>query len=456
MAMERNLIGRATAFPSSVRHAATVVAEVTAGAHARPPTPVHYHVLLDASGSMYASLLPADERARFVQLGLARDELEPATSDGASLWTVTGETRLQMAMANVHPMQTVVASLLLALDRLPPHADMSVTAFASEHRQLFESARASSGARDAVERLANRGWTDELGDDTHLGPPLEATWRAIVEAPAGTRHKVILIGDGRLDDRAEALRELSRLMATRCTILTMGIEDEAASTVLMQVADAAGGHYYPLKQPVDLAYAIGVDSEADDKLVTDSLELLMRPRGDLKLGGALQLDPVTRELGPRVTPGAGILIPAGPLRRQETRLFVLTLSVRDRTIVDYTKPLCSLTLRLGDAPAMTEEQTLDVTLDDGSTRFSDHARRAVLRAQAHMVQLAAEQAKAAGDLARAERSYLQLARLLESLQHTSLAESVLAQARDLGVRARTVPGAGPGTILVRGRGSTEE
>lgn len=378
------------------------VLEIRCGQRDGPPPPCRYHVLLDASGSMYYSSLPPEEIQRFTELARARNELAQVTSDGRAMWTVTGRTRDEMAQANRTPMQWVAWALQGFARALPHYADIALVAFASEALVLLRSQAAEHSLDAVLGGLAAQAWSGELGDGTRWAPALDACAGLIArEARPELRHRVLLLSDGRPEDPEAVEASFGRLVRLGASFTGIGLGDESDLPLLERMTAGSGGRAHGAAAPEDLPELLLGEIEAAGRLLTERLEVLVAPALPLRLTSAVQVEPEARILPSRELSGAAVLLALGPAEQGEARLVVLELASPGGEPLDARSTLGSVAVRLGPESGTHGEAWADLRPDEADGDLPDIAGRALLEEHYLRCRMAAQTAWSAGERAEA-------------------------------------------------------
>jgi len=322
--------------------------------------------------------LPPGEREAFVSLALSARGA-PVEGERPRLH-VSFALDLSGSMAGP-PIEHVSRSVLRLVDLLRDADQVGVVGFSDEATEIVAPCPMDAGARRVLRRRAQRLSADgSTNVEAGLARARRQLERAGTPLDPTARHALLLLSDGRPNVGAaspQELRALAAAMRPEISISTLGFGKHHDEDLLAAIADAGGGQYRYIPDPVgcqaELAQVLGAQAD----VVAEGIELVLVP------AEGVELRRVLGAAGTRVTKEG--LVVAVPDQIDGAEL-ALAVEVRARFTAERMRgELLTVRLRYrraGTTDRFADEAQATVDLAAGPPRLDPaaHARVLLVRA----------------------------------------------------------------------------
>jgi Ca-activated chloride channel family protein len=407
----------------------------------QPPTapPLHFALLMDASGSMHRILLDGQEREHWRQVGSERGDLKRGRVDGREGWLWSGQTLRELQAQHGTPMQAALRALIRTGQRLRLNDRLTVVAFADQARRLVPADAPDRSARlaAAVGALSGGVESSGLGDGTRLAEAL----RIVLEDADGPT-KLLLISDGLLEDRVACSAWVERIAEARIPLSCIGVGDQFDEEWLMWAADTTRGRFCYAATADALEAAVAQELDGLERLAVRRLSLTLRPRAGALFRDLCQVAPDLSALHRVETDGGSYHFSLGDLAADQEALFMVELVLPPLPFGRH--PILSVELT-GERPAgePLEASAVDAvvcaTTDLESVFPEPEDLEAVAAMHAYRAERRAQRALRRGQLREATRHLRDTRQIVERLGRAELAAELEAQATAVEAGARSSP-----------------
>ncbi len=327
-----------------------------------------------------ASLSPADSHAT-VFLAVAIDPIAPPVESSRPPLACVLVLDVSGSMRGP-PIDHVIASVERVAELLLPTDELGLVAFSHQAAAVMTPTPMDhAGTRLATARA--RRLASDGGTNVESG--LVAA-KAMLDARAfAGRRSALLLSDGEPNAGAVSAADLARVvkaMRPDISVSSLGYGVHHNEDILVAVADAGGGAYHYVPDPIAcqprFAHVLGAQAD----IVADALELVLAPSAGVEL---------VRVLGHEVRfTRAGAAVPVADVTSGTRRVLVAELAVDPRAVVHGH--LARVVLRYRRASDQSrQEHTRDATVDlkSGTSEIIPDVHEKVLIARAEEARRAA-------------------------------------------------------------------
>ncbi len=330
------------------RHLVYALIEVIPEAASSTAAPVNLGLVVDASRSMSIPIL---SEAQFEALS-AKDVARRKTVDGVQVWHFEVPRGCKPdAPSN---MDFTVDALRTVAGRLRPGDRFSLVAFAEDALLMVPNAPGTDRQRllDAIERLDRI----DLGDETYMARGMAAAHREIAAGAApGVVARMVILTDGYTKEEPACRQRADQARAEGIVLSTMGLGLDFHEELLIELAEASGGHAYFAEDPAEIPAILAEELSSAQSITWRDLALSLALPGDVSLRRVHRVTPTITHIP--ANPDAIVL---GDLEASQPPAVQLELVVPPRPAGAYRLAQVALQARPASGGAPRSGTTQDV------------------------------------------------------------------------------------------------
>jgi Ca-activated chloride channel family protein len=280
-------------------------------------------LVVDASESMSIPILTEQQFRELSAKGMAKKKVV----DGVSVWQF--EVPRGFKMEAPSNLDFTVQALHAVADRLRREDHFSLVAFAED--ALLMVPNTSGNNVDLLRQAAKRLQQIDLGDETFMARGMEQCLAQIQGHTADdTVSRMIVLTDGYTKDSAGCREWVVQAQAQGVTVSTMGLGLDFNEELLIDLAEASGGHSYFIQDPAEIPAAFAEEMSAAQSVTWRDLTLSLSLPTDVVLRRAHRASPTIAHIA--ANPDA---IPLGDLEAGQPPSVLLELVVPPRPVGSY-------------------------------------------------------------------------------------------------------------------------
>jgi hypothetical protein len=311
---------------------------------AQTPSTLNLGLVVDASESMSIPILSEAQFRDLQRRGMARQK----TVDGVAVWQFEVPRGFQIkAPSNLEFTQQ---ALRIVANRLRPGDRFSLVAFAEDALLMIPNTESSDPS--VLVQAADRLDQIDLGDETYIARGMAMSYAQTLAGVApDVVSRMIVLTDGYTKDEPSCHTWAGRAKADGVVVSTMGLGLDFNEELLIDLAEASGGHAYFAQDPADIPGTFEQELAIAQSITWRDLALLLVLPTDVALRRAHRVSPTIAHI-----PADARGIDLGDLEAQQPPAVLLELVVPPRPAGNYRLAQAALHAR---ASSDTDGQQVD-------------------------------------------------------------------------------------------------
>ncbi len=400
----------------------TINAQLTGSAY-----PVNWALIADASRSMRIPIVSEEQFRQLVRTGGAQEVLV----DGVPVWQLANPVPSDVKVNAPSALDYIIRALHSIVERLDADDRFTLIAYAEQAAVLTPNTRGDQRAK-LVEGIGGLKGL-RLGEETDLAEGLQLGLAELArgrDRSAPQSERLILLTDG-FTRNPDACRQLARRAADAgVTISTLGLGGEFQDDLLTALADVSGGRATFLRRAETIPHAVAAELDAArsvaERAVTFSLALF----DGAVLRRVTRISPTLTPLEPGTNASGDIVLHLGDIERgAPTRLLLEILAPPAPSGNSVSRHLATCSIASEGAAVIRRD--LRVMYTHTPSELAPPVLAAAARANAVRLQRRALAAAANGNREDAQALLQSVARRLNELGETALADVALHEAEAL-------------------------
>jgi hypothetical protein len=343
------------------RHLVYVLIEVDPGAEATAAAPASLNLglVVDASDSMTIPILTEQQFRELSARGMARQKIV----DGVGVWQF--EVPRGFKIEAPSNMDFTKQALRIVADRLRPGDRFSLVAFAEDALLMVPNTTGSNA--EALRQAVARMDQIDLGDETYMARGMEMGHaQMLLGAAPGAISRMIVLTDGYTKEEAACHDWTRQAVDDGIVVSTMGLGLDFNEELLIDLAEASGGHAYFVQDPSEIPEVFAEELVGAQSITGRDLSLSLTLPTDVTLRRVHRASPTIAhiaadpdaialgDLEPSHPPAALLELVVPPRPVGNYRLAQVTLHARpaaggDRQVIDQQDVLAHYTERPSEA-----------------------------------------------------------------------------------------------------------